>query len=138
MASTKTAAEILEAVVEDGRQELARGSTGLAFSGFVAGLNISFSAIALAVIGALTGGIGLAAIAAYPVGFILVVLGRAELFTEHTVTPVTVVLTDWKQIWNALRLWVVIFAFNILGVIAFASGGIRKNTQSHCLRSLAQ
>ncbi len=130
MASTKTAAEILEAVVEDGRQELARGSTGLAFSGFVAGLNISFSAIALAVVGALTGGIGLAAIAAYPVGFILVVLGQAELFTEHTVTPVTVVLTDRRQIWNTLRLWVVIFVFNILGVIAFASAVVYGNILS--------
>ena len=60
----KSPPEILEAVVEDGRKELRRGSPGLAFSGLAAGLNISFSAVALAVIGSLTGGIGLAAIAA--------------------------------------------------------------------------
>jgi formate/nitrite transporter FocA (FNT family) len=58
MAATKSPAEILEAVVEDGRKELRRGDTGLAFSGFAAGLNISFSAIALAVVGSRTGGIG--------------------------------------------------------------------------------
>lgn len=118
--ATKTPAEILEAVVEDGRKELRRGGTGLAFSGLAAGLNISFSAIALAVIGSLTSGIGLAAIAVYPIGFLIVVLGRAELYTENTVTPVAVVLTDWNKLLSMLRLWAVIFAFNVLGVIAFA------------------
>ncbi len=120
MAATKTPAEILEGVIEDGRKELRRGSTGLAFSGLAAGLNISFSAIALAVIGSLTGGIGLAAIAAYPIGFLIVVLGRAELYTENTVTPVSVVLTDHSKFLNMLRLWAIVFVFNIIGVIAFA------------------
>ncbi len=120
MAATKSAAEILEGVVEDGRKELRRGSTGLAFSGLAAGLNISFSAIALAVVGSITGGIGLAAIAAYPIGFLIVVLGRAELYTENTVTPVSVVLTDHSKLLNMLRLWAIVFVFNIIGVIAFA------------------
>src|SRR3712207_3741920 len=120
MAAMKSPAEILESVIEDGRKELRRGGTGLAFSGLGAGLNISFSAIALAVIGSLTGGIGLAAIAAYPIGFLIVVLGRAELYTENTVTPVSVVLTDYSKLLNMLRLWAVIFVSNILGVIAFA------------------
>ncbi len=137
MAAIKSPAEILEAVVEDGRQELRRGSTGLAFSGLAAGLNISFSAIALAVIGSLTGGVGLAAIAAYPVGFLIVVLGRAELFTENTVTPVAVVLTDRSKLLNMLRLWAVIFVFNVLGVIAFAFvftyGGILGSAASDLL-----
>ncbi len=120
MTATKSPAEILEAVVEDGRKELRRGGTGLAFSGLAAGLNISFSAIALAVIGSITGGIGLAAIAAYPIGFLIVVLGRAELYTENTVTPVSVVLTDHSKLLNMLRLWAIVFVFNIIGVIAFA------------------
>jgi formate/nitrite transporter FocA (FNT family) len=137
MAAIKSPAEILEVVVEDGREELRRGSTGLAFSGLAAGLNISFSAVALAVIGSLTGGVGLAAIAAYPVGFLIVVLGRAELFTENTVTPVAVVLTDRSKLLNMLRLWAVIFVFNILGVIAFAFvltyGGILSPAASDLL-----
>ena len=137
MAATKSPAEILEAVVEDGRKELRRGDTGLAFSGLAAGLNISFSAIALAVVGSLTGGIGLAAIAAYPIGFLIVVLGRAELYTENTVTPVAVVLTNRSKLLDMLRLWAVIFVFNILGVIAFAfvfaNGGILSPAASELL-----
>ena len=74
---SRNAGEILEAVVENGRDELSRASLGLTFSGFAAGLNISFSAVALAVIGAMTGGVGLAAILAYPIGFLIVILGRA-------------------------------------------------------------
>ena len=137
VAATKSPAEILEAVVEDGRKELRRGGTGLAFSGLAAGLNISFSAIALAVIGSLTGGVGLAAIAAYPIGFLIVVLGRAELYTENTVTPVAVVLTDRSKLVDMLRLWVVIFVFNVLGVMAFAfvfaHGGILGSAASELL-----
>ena len=120
MAAMKKAGEIYEEVLEDGREELERASTGLAFSAFSAGLNISFSAIALAVVGSLTGGIGLVAMAVYPIGFIFVILAQAQLFTENTVPPVAVVLSDRKQILNMLRLWVVILAFNILGAIAFA------------------
>ena len=61
MAASKNAGEILEAVVEDGREELDRASLGLTFSGVAAGLNISLSAEALAAVGALTGGVGLTA-----------------------------------------------------------------------------
>ncbi len=48
------------------------------------------------------------------------VLGRAELFTENTVTPVSVVLTDWRRLPNMLRLWAVVFVSNIIGAMIFA------------------
>ncbi|HZY65736.1 MAG: formate/nitrite transporter family protein [Actinomycetota bacterium] len=121
MASSKSAGEILETVVEDGQQELERANVGLAFSGFVAGLNISFSGIALVVVGALTGGIGFAAYAAYPIGFLIVILGRAQLFTENTVTPVVVVLSRPNRLLTMLRLWGVVLLFNILGAAIFAA-----------------
>ena len=137
MTATKDAGEILETIIEDGNAELSRGSAGLAFSGLAAGLNISFSTVALAIVGSLTGSIGLLAYAAYPVGFIIIILGQSELFTEHTVPPVAVALTDRSQIWNMLRLWTVIFIFNVLGAIAFAFvvsyGGILSPTASDLL-----
>lgn len=121
MGASKTAGEILEAVVEDGREELGRASAGLAFSGFAAGLNISFSAVALAVVGSMTGGLGLAAMLAYPIGFLIVTLGRAQLFTANTVTPVTVVLSRLSSAANLLRLWAVVFVSNLLGTALFAA-----------------
>lgn len=121
MAALKTAPEILGTVIEDGRENLARANAGLALSGLAAGLNISFSALALAVVGAMTGGVGLVAMLFYPIGFLIVVLGRAQLFTENTVTPVTVVLTETSNFPNMLRFWAVVFASNILGTAIFAA-----------------
>lgn len=120
MAASKTAGEILEAVIEDGQKELERASAGLAFSGFAAGLNISFGMVALSVVAAITGETGFAAYAVYPIGFLIVILGRAQLFTENTVTPVTVVLTDGSRLPDMLRLWVVILAANLAGTVVFA------------------
>lgn len=59
--------------------------------------------------------------ALYPIGFIIVILGKAQLFTTNTVTPVTVALTDARQIPNMLRLWTVVLVFNLLGALVFAA-----------------
>lgn len=120
MAASKTAGEILESVVEDGQKELERASAGLAFSGFAAGLNISIGAVALSVVAAMTGEAGLLAMAVYPIGFLIVVLGRAQLFTENTVTPVVVVLSRRNRLPSMLRLWGVVLLFNLLGTLVFA------------------
>ena len=91
MPDSKTARKIYYDITEDGRMNLDRASLGLAFSGFAAGLNISFGAMAMFSVAGNTGGVGLTAMAIYPLGFLIVVLGRAQLFTETTVIPVTVV-----------------------------------------------
>lgn len=77
-------------------------------------------------VAAFTGGqVGLAAIAVYPLGFLIVVLGRSQLFTESTVTPVTVVLEDWRsarrRALNLLRLWTVVLGANLLGALIAAA-----------------
>ena len=57
----------------------------------------------------------------YPVGFLIIVLGRYQLFTENTLTPVVLVLTRLASIWALLRLWVIVFVGNMVGAIAFAA-----------------
>lgn len=125
MADSKTARRIYQDIVEDGRMNLDRASVGLAFSGLTAGLNLSFGAVAMFSVAAITGEVGLAAIASYPIGFLIVVLGRAQLFTETTVIPVTVVLKEWRRspscVLNMLRLWAVVLAANLLGALAAAT-----------------
>jgi len=105
MGDLKKAGEILEAVVEDGNEELSRASLGLGLSGLAAGLNISFSTVALGVVGSLTGGVGLVAALLYPIGFLIVILGRSQLYTENTITAVAVVLTNLSALLNMLRLF---------------------------------
>ena len=69
----------------------------------------------------MSGGVGLLAYAAYPIGFIFVMMSRQQLFTTNTVTPVVVVLDeDRSQLWNMLRMWAILFVSNVLGALAFA------------------
>lgn len=57
----------------------------------------------------------------YPIGFIAVIIGRAQLFTENTLYPVALILSEHRHIADTLRLWSLVFVFNILGAIAFAA-----------------
>jgi formate/nitrite transporter FocA (FNT family) len=57
----------------------------------------------------------------YPLGFIVVILGRSQLFTENTLYPVALVLAEKKHFWNTLRLWAVVLPANILGALVFAA-----------------
>jgi formate/nitrite transporter FocA (FNT family) len=70
---------------------------------------------------------------AYPIGFIAVIIGRAQLFTENTLYPVILVLDERRHFWHTLRLWGVVFASNLLGATLFAvlavkSGALRPGT----------
>jgi len=126
IADPKRVADIYDFVVSEGREDLDSASLGLAVSGLAAGLNLSLSALAMFSVAAFTGGqVGLAAIAVYPLGFLIVVLGRFQLFTENTVTPVTAVLEDRisapLRFVNLLRMWAVVLAANILGALIAAA-----------------
>ena len=66
MTALKAAPEILKTVIEDGREDPARARAVLAMSGLAAGLNISFSALTLAVVGEMTGGVGIVAMLVLP------------------------------------------------------------------------
>ena len=125
MPAPKNAEQILDAIVVNGRKELARGSPGLALSGLAAGLNISFGTLAMMLVAAHTGGLGVTAMAVYPIGFVLVIIGRAQLFTENTVTPVTVALVEPRRsLPRMLRMWGVVLLFNLLGALAFAAAAV--------------
>ncbi len=120
MPTTKNVKEIYQDVADRGSEELSRASAGLAFSGLAAGLSISFGVLAAMSVAAVTDGVGLAYMVVYPVGFLVVVLGKAQLFTETTVTPVIAALRDRKLIPQVLRMWVVVLVFNLIGAAIFA------------------
>jgi formate/nitrite transporter FocA (FNT family) len=56
----------------------------------------------------------------YTLGFIVVIVGRSQLFTENTLYPVALVLAEKKELWNTLRLWAVVLPANVAGAFAFA------------------
>lgn len=132
--SRPSAHEIYERVVEDGLDELDRPASSLAFSGLFAGFTIGLSglgvAAALTVLGT-SGADRFAAATLYPIGFLAVILGRAQLFTENTLYPVVVALGDRGKVLPTVRLWAIVFAANIAGAILFALLMVDSGVLSH-------
>lgn len=118
-----SAEEIFKQVAANARQELQRQSVALGLSGFGAGLFIGLSALGTAIALAMLGSSMPARFVAsmfYPVGFIIVIIGRSQLFTENTLYPVALVLAERRELWNTLRLWAVVLPANVAGALAFS------------------
>ena len=118
-----SAEEIYEQVATNARQELARSTVALGLSGFGAGAFMGLSALGTAIALAILGTDPAARIISrmlYPLGFIVVIVGRSQLFTENTLYPVALVLSEKRQFWNTMRLWAVVLPTNLLGALAFS------------------
>jgi formate/nitrite transporter FocA (FNT family) len=119
-----SAEEIYEQVARNAKTELKRSSFSLAVSGFTGGTFMGLSALGVGIILATLGTSGGAFVISrmfYPLGFIVVIIGRSQLFTENTLYPVALVLAEKKEFWNTLRLWAIVLPSNVLGAFAFAS-----------------
>ncbi|MBX0323301.1 formate/nitrite transporter family protein [Halomicroarcula sp. F13] len=118
---------ILDIQIERGLSELRRPLTGLSLSALSAGLDIGFGPLLMAVVLTSAGVSGTAHLPkeillgiAYGVGFILVVLGRSELFTEHTTLAVLPVLDNQAGVARLGRLWGTVYVSNVVGAVFFA------------------
>lgn len=116
---------VYEAVRLEGEDELERPTAALAWSGFAAGLSMGFSLLAEAALRSYlpeTQWRDLIARSGYSIGFLVVILGRQQLFTENTLTVVLPLLLHKKMqvLMNVLRLWVVVLTTNIIGTFLFA------------------
>jgi formate/nitrite transporter FocA (FNT family) len=117
---------IHEIIREEGEQELERSNTGLALSGLAGGLTMGFSFLAEALLRASlpdTPWRHSVESFGYSVGFIIVVLGRQQLFTENTLTAVLPVVTrrDLSTLLSAGRLWAIVLVANLFGTWLFAA-----------------
>ena len=113
---------IHEIVRDQGEEELERPSGSLAWSGFAAGASMGFSFLLEALIEGLlpdapwrrlVAGFG------YSFGFLIVVLGQQQLFTETTLTALIPTLTrrDAASALGTLRVWSVVLAANVTGTL---------------------
>ena len=125
--SAPRAAVVFEAIRLEAVEELARPNSALFWSGIAAGLSMGFSFIAEALLQSAlpdTSWRPLLTKLGYSVGFMIVILGRQQLFTENTLTPVIHVLRERRMavLLDALRLWGVVLVANILATLIFAIG----------------
>jgi formate/nitrite transporter FocA (FNT family) len=118
--------EIWRESLDEGQRRLSRGSLGLAATGLVGGVDVMAGILALMVLtGALTAALGteLAHVVgslAFGIGFVLLIVGRSELFTENFLVPVNAVLARRARLRELGRLWGLTFLGNLAGLALFA------------------
>jgi formate/nitrite transporter FocA (FNT family) len=115
-----------EIVREEGEAALSRSVIALVWSSLAAGLSMGFSFLTSAVLQAGlpdTSWRHLVASFGYTTGFVLVIMGRQQLFSESTLTVVLPVLTRRKldPLLKALRLWTVVLVCNVISSWLFAA-----------------
>lgn len=113
--------EIFERVLASAQEEL-ETSLGLLFwSGLAAGLAVGLSLLARAALTAAAPSHSeLVGDLIYPVGFIFVILGRYQLFTENTLTPMSLVLMRLASWRDLFRVWGIVLLANLIGAALFA------------------
>ena len=114
-------------IKEEGEDELLRPTRSLIWSGATAGVAMGFSVLTLALLHYKLPEApwrDLVASLGYSVGFLLVILGRQQLFTESTITAVLPFTSHpkFKTLVNLLRVWGVVLLSNLAGcvLVAFA------------------
>lgn len=123
--SSVTVHVVHEAVRREGEEELKRTSSALAWSGLAAGLSMGFSLAGEGVLRSKLPDVPwrpLISKLGYASGFVLVILGRQQLFTENTLTPILPLLhrKDRATLLAVMRLWIVVLFTNLAGALAVA------------------
>jgi formate/nitrite transporter FocA (FNT family) len=125
-----TAHVLHETIRRAGDRELERTASALMWSAIAAGLSMGFSMLAPALMHARIGATPatpLLAALGYSFGFLLVILGKQQLFTENTLTAVLPVMTkpSLSAVGRLLRLWGLVFVGNMVGVALFTWAIVR-------------
>ena len=123
--SSPRAAVVYETILGEGEFELSRTVSALAWSALAAGLSMGFSLVAEGLLRAHlpdTKWRPLISKFGYATGFLIVILGRQQLFTENTLTVILPFLLrkDRETLLCVLRLWTVVFLANLAGAFVFA------------------
>lgn len=117
----KTVYHIFQEQIDAGLAEHNRTSRGLFASALAAGLEVGFTLFLAGMLYTLLHEhlpeylLNILLALSYPVGFIFVVIGRSELFTEHTTRAVIPVLRGSTTVKSLLRVWGIIYAGNLIG-----------------------
>lgn len=125
MTGVKTSV-IFEAIRAEGNHELSRSFGALWWSGVTAGVAISLSVVAMGFLKTLLPDAQWTPAVVnlgYPVGFLIVILGRMQLFTENTITPILSLFhkPTRKNFTRTMRLWGIVLGANMVGCMLAAA-----------------
>jgi formate/nitrite transporter FocA (FNT family) len=120
-------AKVLHEVIrQQGEEELSRPPASLFWSGLAGGVTIMTSVIAeAALLHKLPPGLAgreMIADLGYSLGFLMVILGRMQLFTEQTIVTVlpNMARPSWGRFGLTVRLWLIVFLANLIGTCVAA------------------
>ncbi|WP_121820418.1 formate/nitrite transporter family protein [Halostella salina] len=134
--------EVFQRIVAAADEEITAGNRELFFSGLAAGFAITVTFLLYVSLYASTGGDPVLSAMLYPLGFIYIIIGGYQLYTEQTLPPVLLTLERLASIPALLRNWTVVLAGNftggLLGAAALAFGGVLSPEASVAASSIAQ
>lgn len=117
----KEVEEILSEEIESGLRNYERTDFGKFISAFSAGLEIGFSLFIIYILYTIffvsvsPPVLTVILTCGYPVGYVIVLIGRSELFTEHTTMAMLPVLDGKKKFGGLMKLWLLIYTGNLAG-----------------------
>lgn len=121
----KDVEEILDEQLENSLREHKRSNVALVMSAFAAGLEVGFSIFLMGTLTTLyydslsTESLHVILAFCYSIGFIFVIIGRSELFTEHTALAILPVLNRSVSPKSLFELWLLVYVGNLAGGYLF-------------------
>jgi formate/nitrite transporter FocA (FNT family)/nucleotide-binding universal stress UspA family protein len=122
-----SADEVFQRVVAAADEEITSGSRELFFSAVAAGFAITITFLLYVSLSATTDNPVLG-VMLYPLGFIYIIIGGYQLYTENTLPPVALTIERLASIPTLLRHWGIVLTGNFtggaIGAVALAYGGV--------------
>lgn len=133
--------EIYERVVIEADEEIRRSVRELFFSGLAAGFAITITVLLYASMTESAGGVPIVGALLYPIGFLYIILGNYQLYTENTLPPVALVLDRLASFPAMFGMWLVVLWGNVtggaIGALALAYGGVMSPEVAATLTGIA-
>jgi formate/nitrite transporter FocA (FNT family) len=120
--SGQTPDEIWEQALDEGERRLSRTPLGLSATGFAGGVEVAFGILGVTLVSSVVALVAPDPLAhvvgslAFGIAFVLITLGRAELFTENFLLPVAAVYARRATMPRLLGMWGITLVLNLVGV----------------------
>lgn len=133
--------EVFQRIVAAADEEATTGVRELFFSSLAAGFAIAVTYLLYATMTASTGRAPILGSALYPLGFMLIIIGGYQLYTENTLPPVVLVLERVMSVPRLLAIWTIVALGNFtgsgLGALVLARTGVLSEESAQAATYLA-
>ncbi|KTG09703.1 formate transporter [Haloprofundus marisrubri] len=107
--------EVFQRIVAAADEEITSGSRELFFSGLAAGFAITITFLLYVSVSTATGEDPILSALLYPLGFIYIIIGGYQLYTENTLPPVALTIERLASVPALFRHWLIVLAGNFSG-----------------------